>query len=80
MIRKNEKLLRDAYFEIVELSPERFVFKRTAVDGSETLIAVINNTDADMAYTFDGVKRDVHGNIFDGSVTLPPRGWVYLKD
>ncbi|MBQ6788714.1 MAG: glycoside hydrolase family 13 protein [Clostridia bacterium] len=80
MIRKNEKLLRDAYFRIVELSHERFVFERTAVDGSESLTAVINNTDADMTYTFEGVKRDVHGESHDGSVTLSPRGWVYLKD
>ncbi len=80
MIRKNEKLLRDATFEIVELTHEMFVFKRTSVDGSEALTAVINNTDAELIYTFGGVKRDVCGKVYDGSVSLPPRGWVYLKD
>ncbi|MBR5633332.1 MAG: hypothetical protein IKW68_05060, partial [Clostridia bacterium] len=75
----SEALLRDAYFRIVELNEERFVFERTAVDGSETLTAVINNTEGEIPYTFDGVKRDVHGESHDGSVTLPPRGWVYLK-
>ncbi|MBR5447844.1 MAG: glycoside hydrolase family 13 protein [Clostridia bacterium] len=79
MIRKSEALLRDAYFRIVELNEERFIFERTAVDGSETLTAVINNTEGEIPYTFDGVKRDVHGESHDGSVTLPPRGWVYLK-
>lgn len=79
-IRKNETLLRDALFEIEELTPERFVFVRRPVNGAGySLVAVINNTDEEMTYSFDGVLADYDGNVHDGKVILAPRGWIYLK-
>lgn len=80
MIRHTEKLLYDAYFEIVDLSSECFAFVRRPVDGiGYSLLAVINNTDSDLDYSFDGVAEDYDGVTHEGKVTLPPRGWIYLK-
>ena len=79
-IRKNEVLLRDALFEIEELTSERFVFVRRPFSGEgHSLVAVINNTDAALTYEFEGSLCDYDGVIHEGSVTLPPRGWNYLK-
>ena len=79
-IRSSEKLLRDAYFEIVELSPELFAFKRSPENGiGHSLFAVINNTDSELEYIFDGTGKDYDVNSYDGVVILPPRGWVYRK-
>lgn len=77
--RKTETLLRDAYFEIVSLTKEHFAFLRRPVDGEGySILAVINNTDAELEY-----ELPLRGCTLDGepvsSVTLPPRGYAYLK-
>lgn len=78
--RKREKLLRDAYFEIISLTKEEFSFIRRPVDGKGySIITVINNTDEPRCYALDRVAYDTNGNEVGESVTLPPRGWAYLK-
>ena len=78
--RKSEKLLKDAYFEIISLTKEEFSFIRRPVDGKGySIITVINNTDEPRKYTLDGVAYDTNGNEVGESVTLSPRGWAYLK-
>ncbi len=78
--RRREKLLRDAYFEIVTLTSEVFAFLRSPADGKGySILAVINNTAQPLEYTLDRSAWDQNGKEITGSITLPPRGWAYLK-
>lgn len=79
MIRRKCSLLKDAYFEIETLDESCFAFIRRPTDGeSESLLAVINNTDNELCYALNGDFHDFNGCNYSGNVLLPPRGWIYL--
>jgi len=78
--RKSEKLLRDAYFEIVSLTKEEFSFVRRPVNGDGySILAVINNTDSECEYVLQCPASSMDDVEVNGSVMLPPRGWAYFK-
>ncbi len=78
--RTGEKLLEDSLFEIEALTDEYFAVKRYAdSDADYSLLAVFNNTDRELEYKLDGAYETLEGEKAEDSITLAPRGWVYLK-
>lgn len=78
--RHHERLLRDALFELVELTSEEFAFIRRDAHGTEDAIfAVFNNTDAarDIESELELVTLD--GAPVGRTVHLPPRGYGYFR-
>ncbi len=79
-LRRSEKLLSDALFEIESLNREHFAFIRRSADGKgEALLAIINNTDGEITYPIEHDGAYMNGEPCTKSIILPPRGWTYLK-
>ncbi len=78
--RSQEHLLSDGYLEIEDLTSEYFALRRED-DGvtGYSIIAVFNNTDNELEYRLSDETYTFEGEKCGESVTLSPRGWVYLK-
>ncbi len=78
--RHREKLLRDAFFEIVTLTPHEFSFIRRDAHGTgEAIFAAFNNTDEPREICSDFELFDLDGACVGRTVHLSPRGYGYFK-
>ncbi len=81
-IRKSDHIFKEGYFRLLELDKEHISILRSPSPDSGldySLLAIVNNKDSYITVNLPRDGIDYDGVEYIGTVSIPPREWIYLK-